>query len=71
MTALAPKALVRREGNIWVHQGPLHSGNITHQLNYLGGGPVIELSYGSDSSLGVENEDDKEGYLFSGRHTAE
>lgn len=39
MTALAPKALVRREGNIWVHQGPLHSGNITHQLNYLGGGP--------------------------------
>ena len=28
------------------------------------------MSYGSDSSLGVESEDDKEGHLSPGRHSS-
>lgn len=35
MAALAPKALAGGENAIWAHDGPLHSENIMHQLNYL------------------------------------
>lgn len=33
MATFAPKALEGREDAIWVHQGPLHSENIMHQLS--------------------------------------
>lgn len=45
---LCPKGI--KGGHMWAHQGPLHSENIMHQLNYLWVG--LDDGVMADSSLG-------------------
>lgn len=70
MGALVPKALGEGEKNPSFLIRVLYILKISCvKLSYLWRG-LGDLSYGSDSSLGVESEDDKEGHLSPGRHSS-
>lgn len=68
MVALAPKASGDGEDTIWVIR-VLYILRLSHVISTLWRG-LGDLSPGSDSSLGVESEDDKEVHLSLGRHSS-